>query len=111
MTQVLAATISGVGSDLDRVAGGDSDGGGACEGDRGEDAGSLIATARKSWASRSIDLDRCDRASVLVSSTKSNASSDDTDVWLLTKRIGRFSSACAGRGGVGSSVLLFASRM
>ena len=111
VTQVLAAMTSGVGSGLDGVAESDSDGGGICEGNRGYDAGSLIAAARKSWVSSSTESDRRDRGSVALSSTKSNASSDDTTVWPFTRPIGRFDSACAGRGGVGSRVLLFASRM
>lgn len=78
MTQPLAATISGAGSGFDGVAGG-SDDDGVCEGVCGyEDAGSSIATAWKSWASSSTELDGRDGASVLASSAESDDSANST---------------------------------
>ena len=100
VTKALALTISGA------VAVGGSDDGGGREGGEGmgeddddaEDGGSCGYKGAGSsiailWKSSAREMQAFDRASVVVSSIGSDASSNDSTVWPFAKRIGKFSSA------------------
>lgn len=65
----------------------------------------------KSRASSSTEIGRFDTGSGMDSSTGAGASFHVVTVWPFARRIGRFSSAYAGRGGVGIVALLLASKV
>lgn len=118
VTEALALMISGaVGVGVSD--GGGREGGGGVGGDDVGDVGEAGSCGYKDagssidifWKSSVREMHAFDRASVVASSVDSDASSNESTVWPFARRIGRFNSACAGRGGVGSSALLFASRM
>ena len=73
--------------------------------------GSSTSTFKKSRASSSMGMGRSGSAPTPDSSAVSGASSYVATVCPFARWIGRFNSAWAGRGGVGSRAFRFDSRM